>query len=641
MQLVRGFRNRNLFIFDALYLSLTPIIALYLRLDNIHDVRTFLPSLLVMTAIVLPIKMYFAYRVGLYSYYWPLASNEEIYTLSVAAVGSAVIEILMFFLVITPLGLLADPLPRSLPIINGLLSVMMMGSLRLLVKFVYALPDKKNQVLKPKPTLIIGAGIAGVAVVKQLQQHPESGLIPAGFLDDDPDKIRKKVNGVPVLGKVKDLERVLGKTDFAQVVVALPAAPGMLVRDILLTCKKYGIDSKTVPGLVEIVQGKARVEQLRSIKLEDLLRRGAIETDTTSINGLVRGKCVMVTGAGGSIGSEITRQLFDCAPSQLVLLGHGENSIFFIAQELRYRGQSNTEIISVIADIRHKDRLDLIFEQFRPSLVFHAAAHKHVGLMEDNPPEAITNNVLGTRNLVELCESHHVERFVMISSDKAVNPTSIMGCSKRVAELVVQDAGRRTGAKYSVVRFGNVLGSRGSVVPIFEKQIAQGGPITITHPEIRRYFMTIPEAVQLVLQAGTMGTGGEVFVVDMGDQIPIVEIARDLMRVNGLVEGRDIQITYTGLKPGEKLYEELFYEGDPVERTSHEKILVCKSGSLQPISMHGRQGALQDQVNTLLQHAYNADTQAIFNSLKGIVPQFEPAREDIILKPQQLPIAAS
>jgi FlaA1/EpsC-like NDP-sugar epimerase len=364
-----------------------------------------------------------------------------------------------------------------------------------------------------------------------------------------------------------------------------------------------------------------------------------VKTDTKSVVGLLKGARVMITGAGGSIGSEICRQIKEFGPTELILVGHGENSIFRIAQELMEHPKRGVAVRTVIADIRDKDRMDSVFAQHKPAVIFHAAAHKHVPLMEVNISEAVTNNVLGTRNLVELSERHGVQRFVMISSDKAVNPTSIMGVSKRIAELIVQNAAMRVGRTFVTVRFGNVLGSSGSVVPVFERQIKMGGPVTVTHPDVKRFFMTIPEAVQLVLQAATMGTGGETFVLDMGEQIPVVELARDLIRLNGLEEGRDIDIVFTGLRPGEKMYEELFYEGARIERTTHDKILVSYNSMDRDVTvpmgdgnvsihqhivsgMPGYENPLGMDVDTLIEAAHQGSESIVLRLFSKLVPQF-------------------
>jgi FlaA1/EpsC-like NDP-sugar epimerase len=424
----------------------------------------------------------------------------------------------------------------------------------------------------------------------------------------------------------------------------MPTASGKTIRELLAICEEAEVPAKTMPGLYELLGGQVSVNQLRNVDIEDLLRREPVYTDIAAVQDLLAGRCVLVTGGGGSIGSELCRQILRCRPAKLIIVGHGENSVFEIQQELqRAAGQVGKEtsrqgdkgdgrqgdtgegrqvIVPVIADVRFAERLHSIFQQHQPQVVFHAAAHKHVPLMEENPSEAITNNVLGTRNLLEAALASGVERFVLISTDKAVNPTSIMGASKRLAELLVLDAARRSGRAYGAVRFGNVLGSRGSVVLTFKQQIAAGGPITVTHPEITRFFMTIPEAVQLVLQAAVLGHGGETFVLDMGEPVRIVDLARDLIDLSGLEEGRDIDIVYTGLRPGEKLYEELFVIGEQNQRTTHVKIFIAV-GERAPQMADGA-GAAQ-AIDDLIALAVQGDQQGVRRSLQALLPEFQGA----------------
>lgn len=439
-----------------------------------------------------------------------------------------------------------------------------------------------------------------------------------------------RIHGVQVLGSLNDLPRICKEVRAAHVVIAMPNAPGKVIRGVLLNARANGIEAKTVPGLFEILSGSARVVQLRDIRLEDLLRRGTVQTDIAAVSTRLRGKRILITGAGGSIGSELCRQIKALGPTDMILLGHGENSIFNISAELRHVPGPPVTIRPVIADIRGHHRLEQIFRRYRPEVVFHAAAHKHVPLMEENAADAVTNNILGTLNVASLSADHGVERFVLVSTDKAVNPTSIMGATKRVAEQIVHDIAHRTRKEFVIVRFGNVLGSRGSVVPVLQDQIESGGPVTITHEEVRRYFMTIPEAVQLVLQAGVMGTGGEVFVLDMGEQIRIADLARDLIRLSGYEEGRDIDIVYTGLRPGEKMEEELMLSSESFEPTTHDKI---RSFRWNGVSTNGhtpaeREAAFRTILKKLLDCAQAGNEECIEDMLKEAVPEFQrPGRE--------------
>ncbi len=445
-------------------------------------------------------------------------------------------------------------------------------------------------------------------------------------MDDEPNKRDTLIRGVRVLGSRTELSHLIQETGAMLVVIAMPTAPGKVIRDIVSICERAQVQIKIIPGLYELLDGTVSVNQLRTVQIEDLLRREPVQTDGAAVQALLRGKRVLVTGGGGSIGSELCRQILRCDPAQLVIVGHGENSVFEIGNELlRFLAKTPPTpaaplVRSVIADVRFPDRLQAIFAEVRPQVVFHAAAHKHVPLMEANPAEAITNNVLGTRNVLAAAQAVGVEHFVMISTDKAVNPTSVMGASKRVAELLVHEAAAASGRPYVAVRFGNVLGSRGSVVLTFKQQIAAGGPVTITDPEMTRYFMTIPEAVQLVLQAAVLGRGGEVFMLDMGEPVKILDLARDLIELSGLQVGRDIDIVVTGIRPGEKLYEELFVPGETYQPTAHPKVLIAAQASQRPTER------LSLALDALAAAAQANNDDAILAGLLHLVPEFTPAR---------------
>jgi FlaA1/EpsC-like NDP-sugar epimerase len=449
-----------------------------------------------------------------------------------------------------------------------------------------------------------------------------------GLLDDDGGKHGLQIHGVPVLGGRELIPAWVDEYAVAEVIIAMPTAPGSAIRDILTICSQAGVPARTIPGLYDILSGQVSVSQIRNVDIEDLLRREPIQTDTSAVEDMLRGCRVLVTGAGGSIGSELCRQIALSEPAVLILVGHGENSIFDIANELRQLWPK-LAIEEVIADVRDLDRLHQVFDVYQPEIIFHAAAHKHVPLMELNMVEAVTNNVQGTANLLRLAEAHQVGRFVFISTDKAVNPSSVMGATKRVAEFLVQAAAKRGGSPYVSVRFGNVLGSRGSVVPLFRGQIARGRPVTVTHPEVRRYFMTIPEAVQLVLQASALGQGGELFVLDMGEPIRIVELARDLIELSGLEVGRDVDIVYTGLRPGEKLFEEISLPGEEYVPTQHDKIFVSPNdsdGANLPRAgvAPDRLADLEGVVEGLVALARRGDEAQVRARLREIVPEYAP-----------------
>jgi FlaA1/EpsC-like NDP-sugar epimerase len=466
--------------------------------------------------------------------------------------------------------------------------------------------------------LIMGAGDAGEMIARELLKSPIRGIVPLGFLDDDQQKHNMYIHGLPVIGSRNAIPRAAGEKDVDLLILAMPTASGEVIREISSTCDLLGIETKIVPSINEILDGQVRADQLRDVDIEDLLRREPVKTDIQAVRRLVAGRRILVTGGGGSIGRELCRQLLFCGPLEIIILGHGENSVFESYHDLLRLDLHGPKLTPVIADTRSASRILALFKEHKPEIVFHAAAHKHVPLMELNPAEAVTNNILGTKNLLAASRAVGVERFVMISTDKAVNPTSVMGASKRVAEYLVLQAARESGNHYVTVRFGNVLGSRGSVVFTFKQQIAAGGPVTVTDPEIKRYFMTIPEAVQLVLQAGTLGTGGEVFVLDMGEPIKILDLARDMIKLSGYEVGQDIEIEFVGLRPGDKLFEELFVKGEEYERTEHDKIFIAQDASrFVPIELDKSIGVLEAA-------AERNDGKAIILGLSSLVPEYTP-----------------
>jgi len=450
-------------------------------------------------------------------------------------------------------------------------------------------------------------------VVRELQKTSQLNLIPIGFLDDNPAKQKHSIHGVTVIGAVNDLGTAIDLHHIDEVIIAIPSAPGRLVRMVNDICRVKGIVSRTMPGIYELIGGKVSVNRLREVDITDLLRREPIRVNDEAVGATLADKQVLVTGAGGSIGRELCRQIARRNPSQLVLLGHGENSIYEILLELR-EDYPDLTLTPVIADIRNAERLAQIFHEHQPQVVFHAAAHKHVPLMEANIGEAVTNNIIGTRNVTQTVRDHNVERFVLISTDKAVRPTSIYGATKRVAEMIVLNAAHESNRAFTVVRFGNVLGSRGSIIPIFKNQIASGGPITITHPDMYRFFMTIPEAVYLVLQAASMEHGSETFVLNMGEPVRILDLAEDLIRLSGLEPHRDIEIMFTGIRPGEKLTEELWDEGTPLMKTLHPDIFRLDN------DVSTLNASLTQTIEQFSRLSHSNDTEAIINLLDELIP---------------------
>lgn len=463
------------------------------------------------------------------------------------------------------------------------------------------------------PTLLIGAGHAGALVAKEISARPDMDLAAVGFLDDDPTKLGMVVHDVPVLGPIQRIREIAQTVRARQALITMAGTPGLAVRRIVRLCEECGIAAKVIPELRDIVDGKVNLTAIRDVAIEDLLCRAPVQLDSAAIAGVVQGRRVLVTGAGGSIGSELCREVCRFEPAFLTLVEQAENNLFHIHRELceRFAGR---ELVPAIADICDSDRLRQIFARYRPEVVFHAAAHKHVPLMEWNPGEAIKNNVLGTQNLADLAHAYEVDQFVMISTDKAVNPTSVMGVTKRISEMYIQALAQRSETRFVAVRFGNVLGSAGSVIPIFKEQIAKGGPVTVTHPDMKRYFMTIPEACQLVLQAASMGRGGEIYILDMGEPVKIVDLARDLIQLSGLQPDKDIEIRYTGIRPGEKLFEELSLPEESAEKTTHPRIFI---GRLRPYDWH----EVSRQIAELAVLASEAP-ERIHGKFKEIVPEY-------------------
>lgn len=563
-------RNRYVLLGDLLLIVVSVLGSYALRFELGGSFFFYLPSALWMIGLALVIKPLVYYLFGLYQRIWIYASTEEL-KLIVVAVTAASIMLASSMVLALSLGAFYG-MPRSVLVIDWLLSLVLVGGLRFSFRLLSESRGPITQALgKQRRVLIVGAGDAGALVVREMQKNPQLNLIPVGFLDDNPVKQKQQIHGVPVIGTLNDLAQVLENQHIDEVVIAISSAPGRVVRVVADIARLKGVPFRTMPGIYELLGGKVSVSRLREVEISDLLRREPLQVNEEMVGTVLSNRTILVTGAGGSIGRELCRQIARWGPKSLILLGHGENSIFESFLELREAFPA-INIHPVIADIRDKPRLEVIFSEFRPEVVFHAAAHKHVPLMEINIEEAVTNNVLGTVTLVEVSLAYGVEHFVLISTDKAIRPVNVMGATKRLAEMVVLDAAARSGRRFSVVRFGNVLGSRGSVVPIFKRQIAQGGPVTVTHPDMKRYFMTIPEAAHLVLQVAGMGRGGDTFLLNMGQQIRILDLAEDLIRLSGLEPGRDIEIVFTGVRPGEKLSEDLWDEGVSLKVTEHPDI---------------------------------------------------------------------
>ncbi|OZI13488.1 hypothetical protein CEW92_01250 [Bacillaceae bacterium SAS-127] len=509
----------------------------------------------------------FALKSHLYKKAWSFASIRELIVL-LQAITLSVISIMAIDFIMTQ-----QVNPRLYVVIWMALMLFIGGSrfsIRVLRDTVF-LPNKNK-----KRTLIVGAGAAGVMVVRQLQREADIDLLPVAFVDDDQRKHRLEILGVPVVGSIANIQEIVRTHNIEHIIIAIPSLNKKEINTIYQTCLQTNRKTQIIPKIEDLMLGKLSVHQWQDVRPEDLLAREPIELATDHITETIHEKVVLVTGAGGSIGSEICRQIAHFNPAELILLGHGENSIYTIEMELTEKYKGVIHIIPVIADIQDRERMLQVMERYKPDIIYHAAAHKHVPLMEENPHEAVKNNIIGTKNVVEAAAKYEVESFVMVSTDKAVNPTSVMGATKRVAEIIVQNMNGRVKTKFVAVRFGNVLGSRGSVIPLFKKQIEQGGPVTVTHPEMERYFMTIPEASRLVIQAGTLANGGEIFVLDMGEPVKIVDLAKNLIKLSGFTI-EEIGIQFTGIRPGEKLYEELLNDNEVHEQQIHPKIHIGKA----------------------------------------------------------------
>ncbi len=567
------FRNRYFFILDILILALTPAIALALRVNLPWDERyTF--GLLYYTLFSILVKIIIFYIFGFYKRLWRYASVDAIISI-LWGVGISSVIITGMVSILFGSGLLVDIyLPRSIPLIDGMLTFIIIGGTRFSLRMVQYQAGGGRKGLGGKRILIAGAGDAGQMVAREMHtsKYIQESLV--GFADDDPIKIGSIIHNSPVLGPLDQIPQLVEKHQVDQIIIAMPTAPGEVIRKVVNLAEASGITPRTLPGIYELISGDVTINQLREVQVGDLLRREPVIISLDRVKDLLRNKIVLVTGAGGSIGSELCNQISHCHPEKLYALGHGENSLFVLPAKIKgwsEKGQKE-KLELIVADIRDQNRLENIFSRIKPDIVFHAAAHKHVPLMEDNLEDAITNNILGTKTLLDISKTKQVERFVYISTDKAVDPINVMGMTKKIGELMVSQAAQETGNPYVSVRFGNVLGSRGSVIPFFKKQIKAGGPVTITHPDVERFFMTIPEAVQLVLQASALGTQSEIFVLDMGKQIRIEDLAIELIQLSGLEAGKEIEIVYTGLRSGEKLSEELFASDEVPIKTEHEKI---------------------------------------------------------------------
>ncbi len=626
--MVKYSRMACLVILDALIINFAYILALLLRFEfdiSSNMFNTFFAVYVNHLFIVTLVSIAGLALSGIYTSMWKYAGADELLKVVIGSVLAVTFSMAY-------IGLAQQILPRSCYFVAGMIIALGVGGIRMIYRYLRKL---RNPHIKPGPfritrsgiigpdtrkVLIIGAGDAGATMIKEIKEHPEYGQKVMAAIDDNPSKIGRRISGVKVVGDTSKIRQICRRYAIDDVIVAIPSANKKAIQRIVTECNKTRCKIKTLPSLIDLINETVSVSKLRNVDVEDLLGRDPVDVNLREISGYIEGKIVLVSGAGGSIGSELCRQIARFHPRRLVALDIYENSVFELAGELR-RTYPNLECEVVIASIRSKERLEEVFNKYRPHIVFHAAAHKHVPLMETNPSEALLNNIVGTKNMMDVSEKYLTERFVMISTDKAVRPTNVMGATKRTAEMILQEKSKNSKTNFVAVRFGNVLGSNGSVIPLFRKQIEAGGPVTVTHPDITRYFMTIPEAVQLVIQAGAMALGGEIFILDMGEPVKIMDLAENLIRLSGYIPEEDIEVKITGLRPGEKLYEELLLDEEGIEKTAHDKIYVGHPLGAEPKL---RQMIEDDTLETTVKEVARGSGEDIKDWLKSIVTNYTP-----------------
>ncbi len=604
------FRSRWMaFAHDLLWIVAAVWLAFWLRFNLSEIPAPYLQPLHLLITVALPVQGLFFWYFGLYRGIWRFASLPDLLRILQAVLLGALTVFVIIFV-----WQRLEGMPRSVLLLYPLLLALGLAVPRLCYR---GLKDRHLYLSTTarERALLIGAGHAGELLVRDLLKS--GPYEPVGFLDDADRRQGQEIQGVRVIGRIADLEQVIDERGINVVLLAMPSASHQLIQTVVKRCQRLAIPCRTLPSVAELADGRVEVSRLRQVQIEDLLGRDTIQLDDSGIQQFLGGRCVLVTGAGGSIGSELCSQILSHHPSRLLLLDHGEFNLYNIERKLRPLAVDGC-IQALLGDIRDVDRMRWLFEHFQPDVVFNASAYKHVPLVEQNPAEGVKTNVLGTCQLADLAVASGVSKFIQVSTDKAVNPTNVMGASKRSAEIYCQNLDRRSEhTAFITTRFGNVLGSAGSVVPLFRGQIEAGGPVTVTHPDITRYFMTIPEAVSLILQAAMMGEGGEIFVLDMGEPVRIVDLAEQMIRLTGLEPERDIEIVFTGLRPGEKLYEELFHDAEALQPTSHPKIMLAGSRAVA-------WDAMREQLAELARACNSRDIPRLYRQLQQLVPEFAP-----------------
>ena len=609
-------KNILLIVVDFTLISLAIILAFRIRFPDFMTIPNFITFRRYFIFFVL-IKIFSYYLFGLYGGIWKYAGlNEAIYIFYGVTFGSLASISFLFFTQVPFLTPHSPLLPRSVILVDWFFNLLFIGGIRFVPRVRKTL--RKRLIVPSRRLLIVGAGDTGEMVTREIAKHPELAYKPIGFIDDDSEKKGRRIHNLKVLGTREDIPGIVAQENIDEIIIAIPSAPGRVVREIVNYCQKLKVELKIVPEIPKILQGGVAFTDLRKVKPEDLLGRKTVEINNDDAKNFLQDKIILITGAGGSIGSEICRQVARFKPRQLILYDHNENDVYFLVLELKEK-YPDIKFNTVIGDVKDISLLKNIFSNYRPHVVFHAAAHKHVPLLEENPVSAIKNNIIGTRNLVYAAVHYGVESFVLISTDKAVNPTSIMGTSKRIAEMLIQAKAKHSRTKFMAVRFGNVIGSSGSVVQLFKKQIEENSSITVTHPEIERYFMTVQEAAQLVIQAGSIGKGGETFILDMGERIKIVDLAKNLITLSGLEIDKDISIKFVGLRPGEKLYEEILHDKERDQSTKHNKIFITQPDVFDPAKLRKDIKELENLANIM-------DEDKIIKQMKEMVPSYSPKK---------------
>ena len=633
--MIKYSRIAGLMLIDLLIVNFSYIFALLLRFEFEVNSNQFNQYFTVYADNIVPLTaaalIAFA-MVGIYTSIWRYAGSDELVKIGIGSILASVFG-LAFISIARPMTIL----PRSVYIISAMMMFVLVACTRYAYRFIRNLRHPgtfntiflnvgKKELIGSNMTkvMIVGAGDAGASIIKEIKQHPEYNKKVAVAIDDDSRKIGKRISGVKIAADRSKIKTMARKKGIDEIIVAIPSANHKEIQNILNECNKTKCKIKVLPSLGELINGDVSVSHLRDVEIEDLLGRDPVKVNLREISGYLEEKIVLVTGGGGSIGSELCRQIARFRPRRIIAMDIYENTVFELANEMKSK-YPQLEFEVVIGSVRSRERVHEVFEKYKPHVVFHAAAHKHVPLMEKNPKEAIKNNIIGTKNLIDMADEYSVSKFVLISTDKAVNPTNVMGATKRAGEMMLQEKSTHSRTSYTAVRFGNVLGSNGSVIPIFRKQIENGGPVTVTHPDITRYFMTIPEAVQLVIQAGAMADGGEIFVLDMGEPVRIMDLAENIIRLSGYIPRVDIDIEITGLRPGEKLYEELLLDEENMKKTAHQKIYVERPLPIDPELnrlLSGEDGiTLEERIEEVVKGSDSEAKEWLHTLVKSYTPQ--------------------